>query len=301
MEKLINNFLVSINNKHSGSKDTYDAYQRDLNRFKQFLVDKNIDSFLKVDKLIMFEYIEKLRDGSITKVKLSNASYARNMSCLRSFFTYLIRNEIITINPLNNFKSVKINKTLPDILSQAQVLELLESFDLNDEIDIRNRLIVELLYGCGLRVSELTSLTFKQIDVSERLLRVVGKGRKERVIPFYDDLIKTLYLYKNTYYQKFHKLDNDFVIINQKSKAMSSRYIQMIFDQLALKINLKINFYPHMLRHSFASHLLENGADLRMVQELLGHENLSTTQIYTHLNLEHLKKTIDMYHPRSFD
>lgn len=299
MNNYLDDFLKEIKNKHSGSLLTIDAYRRDVGRFIDFLNDKKINDFNDVDKIILFDYIELLRSGTITRSKINNTSFLRNISCLRSFFKFLIKIEVIKKNPLSFFKNVKRSKKLPDLLTFNQIQELLDCFDTEDSKEIRNRLMIEIIYACGLRVSEVCNLERKQIDLENAILRVIGKGNKERIIPFYDDLKKLIEKYLKTYYIEHIKNEHhDYLFINNRGKKITPRSIQMLFTEIKDRTNIKINIHPHMLRHSFASHLLENGADLRMVQELLGHENLSTTQIYTHLNFEHLKNVVEKSHPK---
>lgn len=302
MNEYLDNFLKEINNKYSGSSLTFDAYKRDIGRFITFLKERNIDDFNVVDKLVIFDYIELLRSGKITRTKINNTSFLRNISSLRSFFKYLIKIGVIKKNPLSLFKNVKQSKKLPDLLTFSQIEEILNSFDLKNPKEIRDRLMVEIIYACGLRVSEVCNLRKQQIDYDNFILRVIGKGNKERIIPFYDDLAKLIDQYLKTYYtEHLNNQTHDYLFINNRGKKITSRTIQMLLVEVKNRTNLKINVHPHMLRHSFASHLLENGADLRTVQELLGHENLSTTQIYTHLNLEHLKKVVEKAHPKGKD
>ncbi|MFI3284860.1 MAG: tyrosine-type recombinase/integrase, partial [Erysipelotrichaceae bacterium] len=181
-------------------------------------------------------------------------------------------------------------------LTFEQVIKLLSSFDLSNPTDLRNRVAIELIYACGLRVSELSDLKWSDIDDKEMLISILGKGKKRRIVPFYPNLNKLLIRYRKEYYE-IYKGEVDNVIINQKGHSMSVRYIQQVLQKQGVHANLTVQLHPHMLRHSFATHLLDNGMDLRMVQELLGHENLSTTQIYTHVSLDRLKEVIEKSHP----
>lgn len=300
MNEILDAFLIYIKQKHSGSSDTYKSYKNDLKRFVEYLNHRGIKNYQAIDKVLMFEYIEALRSGEISGNKLNNRSFSRNMSSLRSFFKYLINHDLISNNPLTNFKSVKIAKRLPDFLTFSQIEQLLNIYDLDNEIDVRARLIIEVIYACGLRVSEVASLELTKIDFNNNYLRVIGKGNKERSVPFYPRLNQLLNLYLDTYYHNHINNNNhQFLLINNRGHKLTVRSIQNIIKEGGFRAGILIPLHPHMLRHSFASHLLENGADLRMVQELLGHQNLSTTQIYTHLNLEHLKDVIASAHPHS--
>ena len=178
-------------------------------------------------------------------------------------------------------------------------MQLLDVFDLENPIELRNRCILETMYACGLRVSEATSLKMSNVNLDENYLTVIGKGDKERMIPFYKRCSNLLKKYKNESRPIFVKEENDILFLSNRGKGISNRSVQLMLQDAANKAGIKNNVHPHMLRHSFATHLLDNGADLRMVQELLGHENLSTTQIYTHITVDRLKKAVKKAHPRS--
>ncbi len=291
MDNYLDLFLTHIKQNGSGSLDTYDSYRRDISRFFEFLKTKNIDNLSKVDKEVVFEYISIIRSGVISRGKLSDSSFSRNMSSIRSFFKFLVNNDIVTNNPFSLFKNAKTKKNIPTVLSFEQIENILDSFDLNNEIEIRNRLFIEFMYACGLRLSELTSIKINDIDFVNLVLKVKGKGAKERIIPFYNRLKELINLYLETYYKKYNYSGSNYLFINQKGSVISNRYVQKIIESFNSKFN--INIHPHLFRHSFATHVLENGIDLKVLQEMLGHKNLSTTQIYTNLNLNHLKKTMN--------
>ena len=297
MEELLFNFINSLRYSNGYSQNTAESYLRDISRFIAYLKDNDIDSFEDVSKDDMYDYITLLRSGKITKRKLSETSFARNMSSLRSFYRYLNKVENIHNNPLTSFKGSKIRRKLPDVLTFREVEELLTSFDLKDETELRDRLITETLYACGLRVSELCDLRTSDVYLNEMYLRVIGKGNKERIVPFYDTLCDLYRSYLNGYRLKYAKDDHFFV--SRRGMGLSERYVQMMLEKASLKAGLRVKVHPHTLRHSFATHLLDNGADLRIVQELLGHDNLSTTQLYTHLTLDRLKTVVDKAHPLS--
>lgn len=299
MDEILELFLKDVYNNNSKSLKTVESYQNDLKRFIVYLKKEAITDFRKVDKMIVFNYIEVLRSGDITRSVLSNSSYSRNLSSLKSFFKFLVKTEIIQNNPFTSIKGIKVKKNIPSLLTFEQIEEILSSFDLEKPQELRDRLILEIIYACGLRISEVVNLEIKNIDFENDYLKVIGKGSKERIIPFYPSLKVLIYNYLNKYRSSLNYIKTDNLILNKQGKKISSRYIQMMFKQIKLKTSIKIDVHPHMLRHSFASHLLENGLDLRSVQELLGHKNLSTTQIYTHLNLNHLKKIIEEKHPLS--
>ena len=201
-------------------------------------------------------------------------------------------------NPFMAFKSTKKAIKLPEFLTFDEIDSMINVLDEDNEDELRDKAIISLLYACGLRLSELTSLHLDNINFIDDYVIVTGKGNKQRLVPFYKECHDILVKYINTVRIKYQKSD-DHVFLNKNGKALSNRYIQKIIDNIALKANINKNVHPHMIRHSFATHLLDNGADLRVVQELLGHENLSTTQIYTHVTIDKLKKVINDAHPRS--
>ena len=298
MEQIVTNYINYIINTKNYSKNTSESYYRDISRFISFIQSEGIQDFKDIDKQLIYNYIDAYRDGKLSKVKPNNASFSRNMSALRSFFKYLNEHELLAYNPSNLLKSAKVSKHLPDVLTFSQVRNLLDSFDLEDPIALRNRTMIEMIYACGLRVSELTSLNINDLNQNDLSLRVIGKGNKERMIPYYPNLRKLINLYLSNY-RDIYKIDEEALFINQRGKRITNRSIQMILEQASINANLKANVHPHTLRHSFATHLLDNGADLRVVQELLGHENLSTTQRYTHLTIARLKGAVESAHPHS--
>lgn len=297
--KSLDDFVAYIYDSKTKSQATADSYYRDIARFIEFLKDNKIDDFNDVDKSIVFDYIELLKSGKITRGKISNTTYARNLSALRSFYKYLSIKHKVKKNPFTLFKNIKTEKHLPDVLTFDQVEQILESFDLNDPVEVRNRCILETIYACGLRISECCDLLIKNVDKKELIVRVIGKGNKERIVPFYPRLAELIDLYVEMYRVQYASDDFEFLFVNTKGRKISPRSVQYILNDIQARTNIPINIHPHMLRHSFATHLLDNGADLRTVQELLGHANLSTTQLYTHLTYERLKKTIDTAHPHS--
>ncbi|MEG2254540.1 site-specific tyrosine recombinase/integron integrase [Anaerorhabdus sp.] len=298
-DRSLDSFLDYIKISKSGSIKTEDAYRRDIGRFLDYLHEEKITSFEKVDKEVMMNYMTLLRSGKITKTKISNTSFARVLSSLRSFYKYLNRYEGIENNPIQYFKSPKSKKSLPNFLTFEQMMNLLRSFDLDDSAQLRNRCIIETIYACGLRISEATSLKINNIHFSQQVLTVVGKGNKERMIPFYPKCGRLIEKYMNEARSLWIKEEHGYLFVSQSGKPITPRAVQMILKDAGERIGLSVEVHPHMLRHSFATHMLDNGADLRTVQELLGHENLSTTQIYTHVTVDRLKNVVKQSHPRS--
>ena len=299
MNEILERFINYIKLKRSGSNQTADSYHRDIERFINYLNEKNITSFSDVDKAVVFDYLSILRSGDITRSKISNSTYARNLSALRSFYRYLNETHLCDDNPFLQFSNAKIEKHLPDVLTFEQVERLFDIFDLNKPLDVRNRCILETIYACGLRISECCDLLYDNIDTKEMIIRVIGKGNKERIIPYYPSLNSLFEIYISDYRNLYADENTPYFFISNRKKKISPRSVQLLLEEAGKKANIEINIHPHMLRHSFATHLLDNGADLRTVQELLGHENLSTTQLYTHLTFDRLKKAVESSHPHS--
>lgn len=300
MEKLIERFLQFIEQSNTGSKHTVNAYRHDLYEFLAFLNAQNIDSFEAVDRFVVNDYIVMLREKHIHGESLKNATIARKLSSLRSMYRYF--NEYIGIpnNPFLYVKGPKLSKKIPEFLFEHEIDFLLDSFDLTSLEGYRNRVMFETMYACGLRVSEAAALKIDDIDFDEDMLRILGKGSKERLVPFYPELHELLFHYLTSIRNKWVLNDtNPYVFVNQRGKQLTSRGIQYILNKAVESCNLSMHIHPHMFRHSFATHLLDHGADLRIVQELLGHSSLSTTQIYTHVSQQRLKDVYQKAHPRS--
>lgn len=272
-------YLNSTQSQHSVA-----AYRRDLIQFNNFCNDKNY-KISDVDEIIIYEFISNIN----SVIELSNVSINRKLSACRGFFEYCFLHKIVNDNPFKDFKSYKVNRNLPGFLMFEEVMILLNSFDLNDQKEFRNYLMVELLYGCGLRVFELVNLRKSDFDLDNRIIKILGKGDKMRLVPFFDDLALDL--------KKYFISCDDYLFINSKKQPLSTRLVQKMLAKQGVKANLNQTLHPHMLRHSFATHLLDNGADLRFVQELLGHQNLSTTQIYTHVSVDRLRESYNQAHP----
>ncbi|MBQ6478288.1 MAG: tyrosine recombinase XerC [Erysipelotrichaceae bacterium] len=299
MYELLDEFITYIKDKGSGSEATADSYGRDIRRFIEYLDEKGIDDFSKVEKDTVFDYISELRTGRITRGKITNSTYARNMSSLRSFYRFLCERKICGKNPFLSFKKIHVEKHLPDVLTIDQIRRILDVFNMEDPIEIRNRCIVEIIYACGLRISECCNLKLSNLDRQQMLVRVLGKGNKERLVPYYPALNDILSLYLKEYRSKYADYGFDYLFVSTRRGRISPRSVQLLLEEVRKKAGLEIDIHPHMLRHSFATHLLDNGADLRTVQELLGHENLSTTQLYTHLTFDRLKNAVKKAHPHA--
>lgn len=297
MDELVERFLNYLSNRNSGSKHTLDGYARDLNRFVNFMEERGIEEISEVSKLDVLAYTEALKGGYLTEKPLSDRSYARALSALRTFYKYLNLHEGIESNPVASFKVKVRQRSIPEFLTLEEISSLLYSFNLEDPIQLRNRTIIEVMYACGLRLSEISSLRIDKISFDEEILVVLGKGNKERMIPFYPACGQLIQLYLKNARPLWDKQKSDSLFINQKGTTLTGRSIETIIKSCCMEAGLGEPVHPHMIRHSFATHLLDNGADLRLVQQLLGHQNLSTTQIYTHVTVDRLNSVIRNNHP----
>ncbi len=283
-------FLNYLKTEKNFSNHTCRAYEIDLGQFLEYLLDR------KNKKDISQLKREDIRDfiGYLLKYGYEKSSVARKLSSLKSFYKFMVRKKIVTCNPVRAVKTPKITKRLPGFLTQYQTQKILDIIG-NDEQSLRNRAIIEVLYGAGLRVSELVGLNISDIDFHNEVILVKGKGSKERIIPLGGYAQKAVKEYLNVRKDK----SNPAVFLNLYGKRLTTRSVQTIVKRAISKVADASHTNPHSLRHSFATHLLERGADLRAVQELLGHSSLSATQIYTHLSIERLKKIYDKAHPRA--
>lgn len=278
------------------SEHTVAAYQGDLGQFFGFVAQ---EQGLEPEELTVEQidvYIVRGFLGVLAEHGLARKSMARKLAALRSFFKFLCRKEILQINPVQRVASPKLGRKLPQFLYIDQVWGLLKAPDCTDLLGSRDQVILELLYGSGLRVSELISLNRANLDLESGLLRVIGKGSKERVVPVTNHAISAIEVYL-----RLRSDNNQALLLNYQGTRLSDRSVRRILNKLVAGISMKQHVNPHMLRHSFATHLLDRGADLRSVQELLGHQKLSSTQIYTHLTRERLKDVYTQSHPRAND
>ena len=280
-------FLKSILDQKNYSKKTFENYNRDLNKFFKFLNDYKIKDIKKITKETVRLYFLKQKNNNI-----SNRTLGRYYSSLNSFFLYSIEHEYIGVNPLKFIDYPKYTKKIPEYIYDSQLEKLLnEKTSENVEIELRNKLIIHLLLDTGIRVSELVNIKVHDIDVEERIIKVFGKGSKERFVFFTS---KTKELLTNYLIKRKEKAITDNLLINYKGEKLTERSVQKIIKLVGEKIGLDI--HPHLLRHTFATDLLNKGADIRMIQELLGHENLDTTQIYTHVSNSRVKEVYDDSH-----
>ena len=287
LDDLINDFCTYLLIDKNYSKNTIDAYRNDLEMFNKF-VNKSINS---IDDNDIKSYLKYLKDN-----KHNERSIARNTSSLRSFYKFLIINKHVKTNPMENITSIKLSKKLPDILTIDEINKILD-IKITDNYSVRNKAMLELIYAAGLRVSELINLKTYDIDTLENIVRTMGKGNKERIIPIGEYATNALNSYLSIRYTFLKKEINDYLFLNNHGKKMTRQGFFKIIKKLAQDNNIKKDISPHTLRHSFATHMINNGADLRTIQELLGHSDISTTQIYTHVSTEKLKQEFESFHP----
>lgn len=277
------------------SKNTVANYTFDLERFCSFMLENKISiSPEKIQEETIQQFIY-----SVSK-ELNARSQARIISGLKSFFMYLIFEDYRSDNPMELIEAPKIGRKLPDTLSLEDIDKLIATIDLSTAEGERNRALLETMYGCGLRVSELITLKISDLFFEEGFIKITGKGNKQRFVPIADTTQKYIEIYRNTIRNQIsvQKGNEDTLFLNRRGKQLTRAMVFTIIKTLAVKINLQKNISPHTLRHSFATHLLENGADLRSIQLMLGHESITTTEIYVHLDRKHLAKVVNNFHPR---
>jgi integrase/recombinase XerC len=294
MIQAIEQYLSYLSVTTSNSAHTQVAYQSDLMRFYDYVVRLGVVDWQQVDLNLVNSYIVQLKTGDKVRPALSNTSIARAVSCLRSFFFFLMEFYGLPNNPLTLIKSKSQHRLLPNFLMFDEMMRLLDSIPTDNAVGLRNRAMLEVMYACGLRLSEVINLKVIDLQLAQRYLVILGKGNKERIVPFYPYVQQLLEEYLVIRKQWGN---TPWLFVNKQGKPLSNRFIQKLLKEQALKAGITINVHPHMIRHSFATHLLDNGADLRLVQTLLGHENISTTQIYTHVTIDRLRQSYMKAHP----
>jgi len=281
------------------SLKTVEAYLSDITKFAHFLSqnDENIDEhLLKNASLKDFQnYLHQLFDE-----KIKTSSQARAVSSLKAFYGFLQYEKMIEQNPTELLEAPKIGRTLPEVLSVLEVESILTAIDLSSTEGHRNKAIIEILYGCGLRVSELINLKLSQLFFHDNFIRIIGKGDKERLVPIGETAQKAVTHYIDGFRskQKIKKGMEDILFLNRRGAKLTREMIFMMVKELAQLSGIQKSISPHTFRHSFATHLIEGGADLRAVQEMLGHTSITTTEIYTHLDTDYIRSTIAQFHPR---
>ncbi|MDP3732243.1 MAG: tyrosine recombinase XerC [Candidatus Omnitrophota bacterium] len=288
MDRYIEKFMRYLEIEKNYSKYTILNYRLDLGGFKKFLGDSALE---KVDYLFLRKYLAILKEKN-----LKNRTVGRHLSTLRSFFKFLLREGYLKNNPITSLASPRQEKPLPLFLTEEEVIKLIGSVKLDDERGFRDKAVIETFYSTGIRVSELVGLNIEDIDFIGAVIKVLGKGKKERIAPIGDIALAAIRAYLK---KRKKEQEEGALFLNKSGRRITDRGIRNIIDKYIRMASLKQGVSPHTLRHSFATHLLNRGADLRSIQELLGHVNLSTTQIYTHLSTERLKKVYDKTHPRA--
>lgn len=296
MKKTLEEFLDYIINQKNYSNNTFKNYKIDILEFGGYL-DKEGINYLDVDYDFIKGYLMELYNR-----KLSRNSVARKLSSLRSFYKYLFNNNLIKTNPFKYVSTPKKEKRLPKYLGVEELEIIFNTPNVNTPLGQRDKLILEILYATGIRVGELVNIKLSDIDFYRKEIRVLGKGNKERIDPFGDYCLDAINLFLEDGRKKIlnkHHTTCEYLIINEQGKKITTRGVEKLIDNIVKQASLKKHVSPHMLRHTFATHLLNEGCDIRTVQELLGHESLESTQIYTHVSNERLRAVYLKCHPRS--
>ena len=295
MQTHFQDYLTMLRVEQNVSPRTFEAYQRDLNQYLAFIVEKGVDTLGQISQMHIREYIRTLNDRG-----LASSSIARIFSSIRSYHKFLSVEGIIKKNPTLVITSPKAPKKLPDVLSEIEIAAITKAVDESSQFAKRDKAIIEMLYSCGLRVSELCGLKISNLFLDDDMIRIIGKGSKERLLP----IGGTGKRYLNDYltYTRPGFLKNtgsSSVFLSRNGKPLTRAMVNILLTKWVRASGITKTVSPHTLRHSFATHLLEGGADLRFVQALLGHSDISTTQIYTHLDKHYLKEVYKTHHPRS--
>jgi integrase/recombinase XerD len=295
MELFLKEYLAYLKLERNLSENTLLSYKNDITTFLSFLSNYRVSdpSNISSDKITAFF-------KTLKNLGLTNTSAARYFSSIKGFFSYLIKNHYIVKNPIEKINAPKLSKKLPAVLNINDIEKILSAPNVNDTLGLRDKAILELLYACGTRVSELISLKLSDLFLQDEVIRVLGKGSKERLIPIGSSAIKWVNHYiKNSrsLLMKISKSENH-VFLNSRGSKLSRMGIWKIIDRYVKEAGIKKEVHPHTFRHSFATHLLEGGADLRAVQKMLGHADISTTQIYTHIDRDYIKQVHKQFHPR---
>lgn len=292
----IRQFRHYLKLERSLSENSIEAYTRDVEKLAKYSETNFPD---KSPLNLELEHLRKFVN-QLAKLEISDYTHARIISGIKAFYKYLMYEDAITEDPAQLLEAPKLGRKLPDTLSYQEIVQLLEAIPLGESEGHRNRAILEMLYSSGLRVSELTELKKGQVFEDVGFLRVIGKGNKERLVPIGKDALKYLNIYKEEVrvHQAIAKGHEEFVFLNRRGKKLTRVMIFLIIKKTAEQAGIEKNISPHTFRHSFATHLIEGGADLRAVQEMLGHESITTTEIYTHLDRDYLRQVLTEFHPR---
>jgi integrase/recombinase XerD len=293
LDKYISEYIEYLRFEKLLLENTIASYRRDLAKFRQYLEERSDIDYLDMSKEQVLDFLKSLYKTQ------TEVSVSRILSAIRGFYKFLIRHQILNENPWSSVKNPRTGKKVLDILDISEIERFLESIPTSKPADLRDRSMFEMLYGCGLRVSEITSLRLGDIDHEQKVLRFIGKGDKERLTPIGDTALEYLDKYLASGRGKLEKeKKTDHLFLNTRGNPLSRKGFWKIMKIYAKKSGIEKNLYPHMFRHSFATHLLQRGADLITVQKLLGHSSISTTEIYTSLSREYLKDAFFKFHPR---
>ncbi len=294
MEKLINNFIEYLKYQKNYSDYTCKNYFEDLKEFNSFLNIENL-KYSEINYKLCLNYLSYLNKNNNSKSTIS-----RKLSSLRTFYKYLVLENKVNSNPFLLVSSPKKEKKIPKFINYNNLEEIFSVPDIESSLGQRERLILELLYASGIRISELVNIKLKDIDFGSKSILIFGKGSKERIVYYGEYAEEILNLYLNDSRNKLLEgISSEYLIVGKKREKLTTRRIEQIIEQIINKTSLKMNITPHMFRHTFATHLLDQGCDLLVVQELLGHESLSSTEIYTHVSNEHLREVFLKCHPRN--
>ena len=295
MKELLGKYTKYLEIERGLSPYTVRNYITDIQGFLDFLSQNKVTSLDKVDRLVMRHYL-----GLLHGQKTSRISISRKLSALRSFYRFLKRENLVSSEPAASLSAPKLEQRLPTFLTQDEILKLIQAPDTSTIVGIRDRAILELLYAAGLRLSEVTNLNVGDLDLNSRQIRAWGKGSKERMVLIGKPAAEALKRYlRQSRTRLLGKKSTQALFLNRFGERIAERRIQYIIKKYARQAGLDMRVYPHMLRHTFATHMLDGGADLRVVQELLGHARLATTQIYTHVSQNQIRRTYLAAHPRS--
>ena len=283
--------------ERSLSHNSLEAYLRDVGKLQQYMELKGYNYMpIAVPPSVISELMGYLND-----LGLEASSQARTLSGIKTFYKYLLLEDLIDVAPTDLIEAPRLAKKIPDVLNIEEIDKLLAIIDLSKPNGLRDRAILEVLYACGLRVSELINLKRSNLYFHEGYITVIGKGDKERIIPIGDDAKKHLGFYLDEVRKRIKTMPefDNFVFLNNRGKPLSRIWIFLIIKEAAKNAEIEKNVSPHTFRHSFATHLIEGGADLKVIQDLLGHESITTTEVYTHLDTDYLRETVMMFHPRN--
>jgi integrase/recombinase XerC len=292
---LVEGFMHYLHAEKNCSEHTLQNYSKDIMQFMDFIEKQKIDDFLEVNYLNVRTYLAKLNE-----LQYAKKSVARKLSSMRSFYLYLLREGILKVSPFSYIKTPKQDKKLPQFMYMEQMKAMLEAPDTTTPLGLRDRALMETLYASGMRVSELVQLDLGSIDLTNGIALVFGKGSKERYVPLGEHAIQAIQAYLQlSRSHLLHRKEESALFLNYTGGRLTDRSIRRVIDKYIMKLANLNHVSPHTFRHTFATHMLEAGADLRTVQELLGHINLSTTQIYTHVTKDHLQTIYNKAHPRA--